>query len=190
LSDATANWPQHKDSTKEKQLKMFKIAAVTAALLVASACSISTLTTSLNAVVVSADAALAVLGVSGTIPAPAVALASNYLTAVAQATSLTAAEIASADTDAMKASRIADIWAQAALPNLKDVPPAVSVALIAVDAAVKAFVGSIHPAPVGLAAHAARNHVTKVGFADKRALGSIAHRAQDLAKRSATLPLS
>jgi hypothetical protein len=172
-------------------LKTFKLAAVMAALLVASACSLSTLTTSLNAVVVSADAALAVLGVSGTIPAPTVALATNYLTAVAQATNLTATEIASSDTDAVKASRITDIWAQAALPNLKAVSPNVSVALIAVDAAVKAFVGSIHPAqPVGFSAHAARAHVTKVGFADKRALGSIARHAQDLAKRSASLPLS
>jgi len=109
-------------------LKILKIAAATAVLLVASACSTSSLTVSLNAIVVSADAALAVLGASGTIPAPVVALATNYLTAVSDATRLTAAELASADTDAVKASSITDIWAQAALPNLKDVSPAVSVA--------------------------------------------------------------
>ena len=172
-------------------MKILKIAAATAVLLVASACSTSSLTVSLNAIVVSADAALAVLGASGTIPAPVVALATNYLTAVSDATRLTAAELASADTDAVKASSITDIWAQAALPNLKDVSPAVSVALVAVDAAVKAFVGSIHAAqPSGFQARAARAHVTKPSMADRRALGSISHHAQELAKRCAAVPLS
>jgi hypothetical protein len=167
--------------------KIVAVAAVGLLLMSATACSVSTGTVLLNAVAVSAASATTFLEQNGKIPSKDADLAKSYLVTVVQAVNSTIVEGGTTETDAVKWMDITDIWTQAVLPSLKGVSPDAALILSLVDNTVQAFVKSIPPTAGAMQAHAASAHITKLSFADKRALAGIAKRAQGVSKRLAAL---
>lgn len=109
-------------------------------------CSSSTAIDTLNATVAAADAAVNSLEINGIVSQADALLTVNYLSAVAVASQSAAVELASADTAAIKATKITAYFANAAAPAISSAPPAVQASLAAVSAAVNAFLVSLAPA--------------------------------------------
>ncbi len=105
-------------------------------------CSPSQVVATLQAVVVATEAAVAALSASGVvIPSSVMA----YLQAVNTATGCASTEIASTDTDAQKAVKIAACFTSAVKPVVPAGTPALIVGVIqSVDAAVAAFLANYH----------------------------------------------
>ena len=101
------------------------------------ACSQSQVTETLSLVVTAADAAVSVLEAGGQIPAPVATQITNYLAEVTTGVQFATTELASSDSDALKASKIAQEFATISAPNL---PPGIGAAIGATVQAVASAV--------------------------------------------------
>lgn len=162
--------------------KLIACVATAALLFASTACSPSSaLVVSLNAIEAAAEAAVPVLTISGTIPAPLAPLVSAYLGSVSAAVNETVTELQSTDTAARKAQVIEGYWATAVIPNLTGAPVNVVAIIQAVDASVKAFLGQLNPVAGTFAAHAIQaNAMPALTRGDRSALNNIAKRAHKL----------
>jgi len=150
-----------------------------ASLSVLESCGSSQVVTSLEVVIVSAEAAVTALGATGTIPPATVVTLDAYLKSTMQATLFASTELQSSDPPAVKATKIVQQFAAIAAPNLPPGTPAAIVAVIqAVTSAVAGFLQTIQPA----AAQPAARPAMKITFspADENKLVSIHSRAQAL----------
>lgn len=111
--------------------------------IVLTGCSSSSVIDALNATVAAADAAVTALEVSGVINPIVGQSVVGYLNSVTKASEEAATELASTDSSAVKATTIADDFAQAVMPDLTQAPVGVRAAIAAVDAAIKAFLASV-----------------------------------------------
>lgn len=113
------------------------------------ACSQSQVTETLSLVVTAADAAVSVLEAGGQIPAPVATQITNYLGEVTSGVQFASTELASADSAALKASKIAQEFATISAPNL---PPGIGAAIgatvQAVASAVTNFLSTVNHAAV------------------------------------------
>lgn len=145
-------------------------------------CGISNVTTTLQLVIAAAEAAVGVLGSTGTIPPGTATLALNYLSAVSQATSFAATELASTDSSVMKAEKIIAKFASIAAPNLPAGTPQTILAVIqAVVQAVTNFLTSIQPAVPPGGAAIGKN--ISISSQDRTTLTQIKGRSDALAVR-------
>ena len=113
------------------------------------ACSQSQVTETLSLVVTAADAAVSVLEAGGQIPAPVATQITNYLGEVTSGVQFASTELASADSAALKASKIAQEFATISAPNL---PPGIGAAIgatvQAVASAVTNFLSTVNASAV------------------------------------------
>jgi Na+-transporting NADH:ubiquinone oxidoreductase subunit NqrC len=145
------------------------------------ACTSSSLIVSLQLVTDAVEVAIPVLAAAGVDPA-ALTLVQNYLTAVSTATQQATTELASTDTTAVKAGKIASYFAAAIAPEIANVQ--VSAVVKAVAAAVQEFLALLNPAPVTAAI--AQSSV-QPSFGDRRKLSSIYKQAGEHLKQLASL---
>jgi len=145
------------------------------ALLFETACGQSQVTETLALVVAAASAAI---DVADPALAPVVA---PYLTGVTNAVDFAATELASTDTDAVKAAKIAQEFASVAAPNL---PPGTALTIVtvigAVATAVKNFLGTVAATSATLEGNAAyvesfaaKGKGLKMSSADQKAIAKI-----------------
>ena len=134
--------------------KSASVFAVTALCLVMPACTTSQLVASLNVIASAAAVAVPALLASGAVPVDAASKAAilNYLYAVNTAVIQTGTELKSSDSGAVKAAKITQYFAQAALPILPaGTPPAVAQALSLVAAAIDSLLANLASGAVGSA---------------------------------------
>lgn len=110
-----------------------------AALVLATACSTSTLVSDLNAIIAGVDAALPIVQAAGGMPSETQELATEYLTAVSTATSQAATIIQSTDSDVEKTTELMALFANVLLPVIPNMPPALAADLNDIAAAITAF---------------------------------------------------
>jgi hypothetical protein len=139
----------------------------------------------LNAIVVAAQAALPILSMSGTIPAPAATAIGAYLNTITVATTETTTELESTDPASLQATKITSYWAAAVLdPSVvNNLPPQAQNLVRAVQASVQAFVAAIMAAKAstgGVSARAASQEPVKLSWGDSRELHRIDARAKQL----------
>ncbi len=146
------------------------------------ACSTSNLITSLQLVEDAVAVALPVLSAAGVDPA-VLALAETYLTAVETATAQASTELASTDTAAIKAAKIAGYFAAAVAPNIPNAE--ISAIIKAVAAAVQSFLALLNQGTAHLAVSPAPS--VKLSFGDRRALGEIRKQSESHLKQLAAL---
>lgn len=144
-----------------------------------TACSGASFVTELNAVVAAADATVTVLASDGAIPPADAAAVEAYLSAVSEASSEAATELASADSSKVKALKIAADFAQAALPVIPANDTILAEALKVVDAAVKVFLAAVQPANSPAAAGVAIHF----GPVDRLHLAAIRNHAHSVEQR-------
>lgn len=157
------------------------LVVVLALLLVA--CSSSTLITSLQLVEDAVTVAIPVLQAAGVDPA-ALAQAQTYLTAVETATTQATTELASTDTAAVKAAKIASYFAAAVAPDIGNAQ--VAAVVRAVAAAVQSFLALLNPGQAAAVAHLNQGQTTvasapqsaKLSLGDRRKLGQIRSSAE------------
>lgn len=167
------------------------------AVLLLAACSVNTLTSTLETITLSSEIALDVIGATGSVDPATLAQVSTYLSAVSTATSKAATILASGEPGTQQASEIIGLYQAAILPVLPpSTNPRVVAVINAVAAAVKvllAHFGASPPAvPQGRAASiAAPATITvpklKVTMGDKSKLHDIAKRSQVAASRAQQL---
>ena len=122
------------------------------AALFTTACQ-SQVTTTLDLVVAAADAAVTALQATDQLPPGSAALLNTYLSDVTAAVDYATAELASADTPAVMASKITAEFAAIAVPQLPPgVAAAVGVTIQAVANAVAKFLSSIQATAAALTA--------------------------------------
>ena len=127
-------------SVKHRNLVLSTIIVLS---LIAVACD-GTALTALEAVITAAQVAIPALSATGAIPAATATLIVNYLDTVNTAVGQTATELATADTAAQKATKIAGFFATAVKPALPAGTPQNVVSIIqAVDIAITALLTSI-----------------------------------------------
>jgi hypothetical protein len=143
-------------------------------------CATGTMTQAVDAIVVAAELALNIVAATGTIPPNIMMLVSPYLVAVGQAVIDTNTELQSMDTDAVKATKVAAIWATLAQGiQWPSGTPALVVSIIAqVVAAIKSLLLIIGQAQMalpqaGLSA-GSRYQLTR---GDRHVLGGLVKRA-------------
>lgn len=107
--------------------------AALAGLLMQVACSQSQVITTLDLVVTAADTAVTVLQATGTLPPGTASLITGYLNQVTAGVQFATTELASSDSNAVKASKIVGYFAMIAVPNL---PPGTVQTVVAVVQAV------------------------------------------------------
>lgn len=151
------------------------------------ACSQSQVTETLALVVTAADAAVTTLQATGQIPPGTATLITNYLSEVSTGVSFATMELASTDSSALKASRIAQEFASITVPNLPvGTATAIGATVAAVVSAVSNFLATIQPAAASLtAAGAPTPKQIKVA---KSALSKIDSQNAQLKLRLAQLP--
>lgn len=168
------------------------------AVLLLAACSVNTLTSTLETITLSFEIALDVIGATGSVDPATLAQVSPYISAVSAATSRAATILASGEPGTQQASEIIAAYQAAVMPILgPGVNPRVVAVVNAVAAAVKvllAHFGASPPAvgPQGRAASiAAPATITvpklKVTMSDKSKLHDIAKRSQAAASRAQQL---
>lgn len=146
-----------------------------AALLLAAACSTSTLVTDLNAIIAAVDAALPILQSTGAISPAAQQMATDYLTLVSNATSQAATEMQSNDSDVVKATKLAALFDNVVLPAIPSAPQSLVADLNAIAAAVNAFENAVEASRAQASpAQARKFHLTE---RDKTQLASIKAKA-------------
>ncbi len=163
-----------------------RIAAVAVLLCLLAACTPGALVGSLDAVVSAVSLALPILSLAG-VPGPVILLAQGYLQSVSTAVHATTAELASADTPAVKAVRIASYFAAAIVPNLPaGIDPRIGQLLAAVAQAVQAFLQHLGGVQ-GIAAGPAQPiHMSR---GDKQAVAKIeARNAANIAALARVVP--
>lgn len=178
----------------QAKLRSLSIVAV----LLLAACSVNTLTSTLETITLSSEIALDVIGATGSVDPATLAQVSTYLSAVSAATSKAATILASGEPGTQQASEIIALYQAAILPVLPpSTNPRVVAVINAVAAAVKvllAHFGAVPPAvgPQGRAASiAVPATITvpklKVTMGDKSKLHDIAKRSQAAASRAQQL---
>jgi len=100
----------------------------------------------LDAVVTSAETALATLAAAGEISPETAATVETYLTEVGAAAASAAVELESGDTTAEKYAKIAAEFAAIALPNLTGVPAGLLISVIAVSTFIQTLLASLRVA--------------------------------------------
>lgn len=146
----------------------------------------------LDAIVAAAQAALPILSLSGTIPAPVATAVGAYLNTVTVATSQTVDELNSTDPASVQATKITGYWSAAVLdPSvIANLPPQAQNLIRAIQASVNAFVAAIMAAKstagIGLAARAVTTTPVKLSWGDSRKLHSIAAHAKQIQAQAAT----
>ena len=173
------------------------LTAVLLALSVAlTACSQSSVTLTLDLIVTAADAAVGVMQSTGQIPPGTATMITNYLGDLTTAVDFATTELASSDTAAVKAAKIAQEFAMIAAPNL---PPGTASAIVstiqAVAKAVANFLASVQTAalniqavPAGANAFAGKSGTLKLNSADMKALPKIKARNAVVKAKLAALP--
>jgi|SRR5271166_1575886 len=145
-------------------------------------CGTSQVVNTLEAVIASAEVAVATLGATGTVPAGTVTSLDAYLKAIASATAFASTELASTDSPAVKATKIALEFGMVVAPVL---PPGIAqtvvVVIQAVTQAVANFLAAIQPAAAVAAAHAPAT--MNLSSSDKVRLAAIGQRAQALLQK-------
>lgn len=159
---------------------MIRRAILLALVVCLAGCTPGAVTSALDKVVSAVELALPLLSFAG-VPAPVIVLAQGYLQSVSAAVNETTTELASTDTSAVKAAKIASYFAAAIVPVLPaGTPPIVAQLLQAVSDAVAAFLKHIAG---GQTLVAGKVPEIKVTMRDRAALAKIKERnAQNIAK--------
>ena len=153
------------------KLHKFLTAPVLIAILLLTACTPSTLVSSLQIAVDAVTVAIPVLAAAG-VDSATLMQVQTYLTAVSTATEEAATELATSDTSAVKVSKIVADFAGVVAPVIGN--PRVSAVVQAVAAAVQSFLTLLQQQqPSGPAAKAIASTVVKPSFADRSKLGAI-----------------
>lgn len=146
----------------------------------------------LQLVVAGGEAVVAALESSGTIPAPLAALINVYMGQVATFTDFAIAELASTDTPAVKASKIAAEAASVSKPDLPPGTPAlIGTSIQAVASALATFLGNIHTTAELISTPSFGNSFAaggkpaklKLSKSDEKKLAELRARAQRLKQR-------
>lgn len=152
-------------------------------------CTTGQLTEAVNAVVVAANLTLGILESTGTVPPSVVMLVAPYLASVGQAVIDTNAEAQSTDTAAVKATKIAAIWANlvagVALPS--NAPPILATVIAEVVAAIKSLLAIVGNGTMQLVKLAQANNQFTMTRGDRRKLGQLTSEASDIKKRAMAL---
>lgn len=120
------------------------LAAILAGTLALASCSQSQVTVTLDLVVTAADVAVSTLQSTGALPPGTATVIQGYLGSVTTAVSFATTELASADTGAVKASKIAAEFAMLAVPNLPaGTPQVIGETLQAVASAIANFLATL-----------------------------------------------
>jgi hypothetical protein len=142
------------------------------------ACAPGQVVATLEAVIAAVEVALPLVMQGSGLPADQQAKITAYVSAVANATSQAAAELASADSGQVKAARVTAIFAGITAPML---PPGTAQRVVSVVAsvanAVAKFLVQVQPAPMSFGARMVAVKV-KVSGADTDRLSQIQKRAQ------------
>ena len=146
-----------------------------------TSCGSAQVVTTLEAVVASGEVAVSTLATIGTIPPATAALINQYLKAVDQAAIFASTELASADTPAVKATKIAQQFAGVIAPTLPLGTAQVVLSVVqAVIGAVANFLTAIQPATTVTAAKSVN---LKLSAGDVAKLAAIHARAEALLVR-------
>lgn len=132
----------------------FTLIIVALAILSLTACSGNQVTTTLQLVVVAAEAAVDTLGSTGSISQDVVQQIDGYLLATSDGVQFATDELASTDAPAVKASKIAQKFAGITAPNLPPGTPQTVLAVVsAVSKAVLTFLSTVQQSQAELVAH-------------------------------------
>ena len=152
-------------------------------------CTTGSLTEAVNAVVVAADLTLGVLEATGVVPPSIVMLVSPYLSSVGQAVIDTNTEAQSMDTAAVKAAKIAAIWAN--LANGVTLPPGtpavVSTVLAEVVAAIKALLAIVNNGQLQLKRLGEAHSQYQMTRGDRHVMGQLTKKAMAIKTRAMAL---
>ena len=165
-------------------LRAAGLGAVLLMFLALAGCS-SSAVRDLELVVAGGEAVVAALESAGTIPAPIAAVIDTYMSQVGEVTTFASTELASADTPAVKASKI---LAEGATVAALDLPPGtpllIATSLKAVATALAAFLANIQSATAQIAAHpefaesfTAKGKPLKISKSDEKKLSALHARA-------------
>lgn len=123
-------------------------------LLSLTACSGNQVTTTLQLVVAAAEAAVDTLGSTGSLSQDVVQQVDGYLLATSDGVQFATDELASSDTPAVKASKIAQKFAGISAPNLPPGTPQTVLAVVSsVSKAILSFLSTVQQSQAVLVAH-------------------------------------
>ncbi len=174
-------------------MKLARFALVIGLCLALVGCGQSDITLTLDLVITAADAALTALETTGQVSSGTAGQITNYLTEVTNAVDFTTTELASSDSDAIKAGKIAQEFATVIAPNLPaGTPLVIATVIAAVAKSVTNFLAVMTTTSAGLQstegnAFFAAHKGWKLTKGDQKALPKIRAKAQALKTKLATV---
>lgn len=168
-------------------LKPFLSILLACLLLPLGGCSQGDILKTLEASVAATEVLVTALEVAGKIPAPIATVIENAIATLPDAYTQTAAELASTDSNAVKALKIAGYFANATVA-LKALPPEAQMYASLVLDAINAFLAKINPTPAttGVATANVAKKIPAMKFSAKD-VAPITSRAKSLKDRLAAL---